>query len=168
MRCNGHWAQTSTTRSLFVNLDSSMSSSFLDDDGTLLAFAVSFVVVGAVVYKYRRPTRNYPPTLPSLPFVGSLPFMPRNIHRLPTFFMEKYEEMGSVFAFYAGSRYTNKRNTTGKGWGVRIEVNWLFFVFHNYSAKIMNKSDLCLATFRMSQRVKRKKTPKRKCVYIYI
>jgi len=44
-----------------------------------------------------------PPCLPTLPLVGSLPFMPglKDIH---IGLMEKGKRYGGVFAFYTGSR----------------------------------------------------------------
>ena len=45
-----------------------------------------------------------PPCLPTLPLVGSLPFLSglQDIHKV---LMEKGKRYGGVFAFYTGSRY---------------------------------------------------------------
>src|SRR6218665_1620042 len=47
--------------------------------------------------------RRYPPSLPSLPFVGSLPFIWKfdNMHE---FFMSKAKELGPIYTFREGRR----------------------------------------------------------------
>src|SRR6218665_3051176 len=51
--------------------------------------------------------RRYPPSLPTLPLVGSLPFL-RGFKNLADFFMRKGDELGPIFTFRAGSeRVTN-------------------------------------------------------------
>jgi len=47
---------------------------------------------------------RFPPQLPDLPFVGSLPLM-TSAEKLPIFFMEKSKNLGSILGFYMGSRY---------------------------------------------------------------
>ena len=49
-------------------------------------------------------TRRYPPSLPSLPLVGSLPFL-RGFKNLADFFLKKVDELGPIFTFRAGSKY---------------------------------------------------------------
>jgi cytochrome P450 len=48
--------------------------------------------------------KRLPPLLPSLPVVGSLPFMTLGAN-MKRFFAEKSSELGSVFGFYLGSRF---------------------------------------------------------------
>ena len=47
--------------------------------------------------------RRYPPSLPSLPLVGSLPFL-SGFKNLADFFMKKADQLGPVFTFRAGSK----------------------------------------------------------------
>src|SRR6218665_3878833 len=55
--------------------------------------------------------RRYPPSLPTLPVVGSLPFL-RGFKNLPDFFMRKAHEHGPIFTFRAGSKLVTN-NTFG-------------------------------------------------------
>jgi cytochrome P450 family 2 subfamily U polypeptide 1 len=48
---------------------------------------------------------NLPPSLPSIPFLGSLPFISQSTE-LHVFLTEQVKKYGSVFAFMAGSSYT--------------------------------------------------------------
>ena len=59
-----------------------------------------------------------PPCLPSLPVIGSLPFL-SGMDTLHLCFVEKAKRYGSVFAFYAGNQYApfhfaTKHYFTGK------------------------------------------------------
>ena len=45
-----------------------------------------------------------PPILPSLPLVGSAPFLPWNPAEYPGFFLEQGKRLGTVFGLYAGSQ----------------------------------------------------------------
>jgi len=47
--------------------------------------------------------RRYPPSLPSLPLVGSLPFL-RGFNNIADFFMRKADQLGPIFTFRAGSK----------------------------------------------------------------
>jgi cytochrome P450 len=47
-------------------------------------------------------SRRYPPSLPSLPLVGSLPFL-RGFNNIAEFFMKKADEHGPIFTFRAGN-----------------------------------------------------------------
>jgi len=49
--------------------------------------------------------KRYPPSLPSFPIVGSLPFVTGGMHVMPEFFMKTAEKLGPVFTFNVGSRY---------------------------------------------------------------
>jgi len=47
--------------------------------------------------------RRYPPSLRSIPILGSLPFLPL-FEKMNTEFMAMTEQLGNVFAFYIGNR----------------------------------------------------------------
>ena len=68
---------------------------------TLLVFATTFLVVHVV--GRRRQMEKYPPFLPWLPVVGSLPFTGK-VDGWPELFGKKSVILGGVFSFYAGSR----------------------------------------------------------------
>ena len=88
---------------------------FFVDYGTSLVFATTFLVVFVVCRLRRRGNRKYPPTMPWLPVVGSLPFMGK-VEDWPRFFAEKSAALGKVFGLYAGPRYliADKINTEKK------------------------------------------------------
>lgn len=71
--------------------------------------AVFFIVfVSSVIFigKWRakkQPSHRHPPSLPSLPIVGSLPFL-KGFDNIPKFFMEKSYELGPIFTFRAGNK----------------------------------------------------------------
>lgn len=52
--------------------------------------------------------KRYPPSLPSLPIVGSLPFVCGGMEVLPEFFMKTAEKLGPIFTFNTGRRYDCK------------------------------------------------------------
>ena len=51
--------------------------------------------------------RQFPPALPSLPIVGSLPFLPIKLEDLAEFCISPTNKLGKVFSFNAGSKYDN-------------------------------------------------------------
>src|SRR6218665_422020 len=54
--------------------------------------------------KWKKTAENLPPGLPSVPFLGSIPFLPPR-DQMHIFFMEKARELGPVFTFNVLSRY---------------------------------------------------------------
>lgn len=68
----------------------------------LLVFSVTFVLLKTILNGRRKSNISYPPSIPALPLVGSLPFF-RNVQHLPRFFMKKAEELGPIFTFKIGS-----------------------------------------------------------------
>jgi len=46
---------------------------------------------------------RYPPSLPSLPIVGSLPFI-QGFNNIADFFRRKADQLGPIFTFRSGSR----------------------------------------------------------------
>lgn len=79
---------------------------------TLPVVFATLAVAIAVLFFRRNGNKNenrdgkpYPPSLPSLPIVGSLPFVSGGMEVMPEFFMKTAEKLGPVFTFYAGSRY---------------------------------------------------------------
>ena len=62
------------------------------------------LIVAFVVHRRQRSNRKYPPSLPWLPVVGSLPFMGKP-EGWPKLFMEKSWKLGNVIGFHAGPRY---------------------------------------------------------------
>lgn len=71
----------------------------------LILFFGAFLIA-YVFYKLTLPvshTTTYPPTLMSVPFFGSLPFMPK-ANKIHIWFMDKLPTMGSLIGFHARSR----------------------------------------------------------------
>ena len=55
--------------------------------------------------KAKHPSGKYPKSLPSLPLVGSLPFIPRSGHQRVNFF-KLQEKYGPIYSFRMGSKTT--------------------------------------------------------------
>ena len=73
----------------------------------LLVFGAAFLAA-YLLYRRRKPSgadRNFPPCLPSLPVVGSLPFLPTKMEALAEFCVGSTNKYGKIFSFYAGSKY---------------------------------------------------------------
>lgn len=72
----------------------------------LLVFAVVFLVtitISKKTYSKRKSKLPDPPFIPSLPIIGSLPFMRVSEH-LAKYFIKKSKELGPIFTFKIGSR----------------------------------------------------------------
>ena len=69
-----------------------------------------FVAVFAVTYLlYRRQNVSYsgvklPPAIPSLPVVGSLPFLPMKMKDLVELGISGKDTLGKIFSFHLGSK----------------------------------------------------------------
>ena len=82
-------------------------------DVDTLPVVLTTVAVAIAVLLFRRNDdksdnkagKRYPPSLPSLPIVGSLPFISSGMHVMPEFFMKTAEKLGPVFTFNAGTRH---------------------------------------------------------------
>lgn len=76
-----------------------------------LVFTGSFLVL-TLIFRERKGKRKdgleYPPSLPTVPILGSVPFMLKNLRNLPIFFLEKSYELGPVFNATFGNRYSDK------------------------------------------------------------
>ena len=70
---------------------------------TAAIFCGTFVVSYFVMKLIRGDGRKRLPSLPYVPLLGSLPFLP-NIVELPAFYMMKAKLIGSTFGVYLGSR----------------------------------------------------------------
>lgn len=70
---------------------------------TAAVFSGTFLLTHAFLTFLRRKKRagNLPPGLPSVPILGSIPFMPE-LDRSHVFLMEKAKELGPVFTFSNG------------------------------------------------------------------
>jgi len=74
-----------------------------------------FVFLGLFFMAYVYYKRTYPvdfqgtlpPTLKSLPIIGSLPFLP-DFETMHFWFMDKLPTMGGIVGFYARSRYKSE------------------------------------------------------------
>ena len=81
----------------------------LDGWSTAVLLAIIFVITTtffALKERKRHLTKSRlprPPALPSLPIVGSLPFI--SFRDPAAFFLEKSKTLGKVFSLYAASRY---------------------------------------------------------------
>lgn len=72
----------------------------------MFVFILGFVLFYIVVRQLRGKSQGrqpLPPCLPSLPLVGSIPFI-REFDSLPQQFMRKAEQLGPVFGFYIGRK----------------------------------------------------------------
>lgn len=49
--------------------------------------------------------KRYPPSIPALPFFGSIPFYTGRLEELHLFFMRKADELGPIIRFQSGPRY---------------------------------------------------------------
>jgi cytochrome P450 len=69
-----------------------------------LWFSATFLVASILTRLMTKKTagRKYPPSLPSLPFIGALPFMWK-FNSVHNFFISKAKELGPIFTFRAGS-----------------------------------------------------------------
>lgn len=76
-------------------------------DGQIVTFFVVFFIVHVVVTRLSGKRRSSkvrsPPCLPSLPIIGSLPFL-RQINNISEFFMKKSYQLGPIFTLRVGSR----------------------------------------------------------------
>jgi len=79
-------------------------------DARLLAVFAGTFVVAYVVWKFIRVSRKRetrrPPTLWSLPLLGSILFLP-DFRIWPSEFLKMSTKIGNVFAFYMGSQYVS-------------------------------------------------------------
>lgn len=67
----------------------------------LLLLALTYILWPKAKY----PGAKYPKSLPSLPLVGSLPFLPRHGHQ-PANFFKLQEKYGPIYSFRMGSKTT--------------------------------------------------------------
>ncbi len=66
----------------------------------------ALVVVWWIVNGRRRAkSKRLPPCIPSLPVVGSLPFMRVTMNHLHRYLMERSKQYGNIYSLYIGSRY---------------------------------------------------------------
>jgi cytochrome P450 len=75
--------------------------------GELIVFLIAFIVAYLVIKWQRKPFYSQlqlPPALPSVPILGSLPFL-AGTGNVAELFLQKSKQLGNVFSFYAGSRY---------------------------------------------------------------
>lgn len=70
---------------------------------TVAVFGGTFAATYFITRVIRGDGKRYLPSLPHVPFFGSLPFMP-NVIDHPEFYMEKAKSLGKAFALYLGSR----------------------------------------------------------------
>jgi hypothetical protein len=78
---------------------------------TQLLVAITTFVISWSVIRWRRQLISIhsdvrrPPCLPTVPILGSLPFLKVNMDTLHQYFMEQAMKYGNVFALYIGPRY---------------------------------------------------------------
>jgi len=72
----------------------------------LLVFSVLFFTVYLLYHRFgvSEGGRKLPPTMTSLPIVGSLPFMPTKPELFAEFGISSRNKLGKVFFFYCGHR----------------------------------------------------------------
>lgn len=77
------------------------------DGGLYIVLAMLAVIAITVLLRKNQSGRDgkpLPPCFPSLPIVGSLPYVAGGLEVLPELFMNTAEKLGPVFSFYAGPR----------------------------------------------------------------
>lgn len=78
------------------------------DGGLYIVLAmITAIAITVLLRKKDQSGRNgkpLPPCFPSLPIVGSLPYVAGGLEVLPELFMKTAEKLGPVFSFYAGPR----------------------------------------------------------------
>ena len=98
-----------TERRSASNCGCHMATMLLLDARSSAVFAGTFVVA-YVIWKFVRDTRrrrtSRPPSLWSLPLIGSIMFLP-DFRIWPKEFLKMSAKMGNVFAFYMGSQYVS-------------------------------------------------------------
>jgi len=86
-----------------------MESVLLGDcKGELLLVFVAVYVVTYLLYRHHNSTEGVhklPPSLPALPVIGSLPFLPTKKKDIAEYCVSPRNKLGKIFSFYAGSRY---------------------------------------------------------------
>jgi cytochrome P450 len=75
------------------------------NSGSLALFTGIFVITYVVMKMFSKQKKRLPPSIRSLPIVGSMPFL-TSVVELPKFFQEKSKELGPVFSLKLGSLYT--------------------------------------------------------------
>ena len=68
----------------------------------ILTFAASYLII-RFLKRSKEGINKGPPCLPSIPILGSLPFIPIDMVGMAAFFTRKAETVGPVFALYVGS-----------------------------------------------------------------
>jgi len=75
----------------------------------LLVFGAVFITTYLFYRRYKVSDRsfNFPPSLPSLPVVGSLPFLPTKmeLEDIAKFTISQRNKLGKIFMLHAGSEY---------------------------------------------------------------
>ena len=72
----------------------------------MLVFGAVFVVTYLLFRRYNDSDggRKLPPSLPSLPVVGTLPFLPTDLKDLAEFYASPRNKLGKIFSARYGSR----------------------------------------------------------------
>ena len=71
----------------------------------LLAFTAVFLTIYLIYRRYVNDAgRKLPPALPSLPIIGSIPFLPTKNEDLNDFFFRKKTRHGQIFSFRIGPK----------------------------------------------------------------
>ena len=82
-----------------------------DTNAVLVAvFAILIVFLFVRRNGSRDAGKRYPPSIPALPLLGSIPFFTGSLETLHIFFMRKAEQLGPVIRFYAAGRYIDLYN----------------------------------------------------------
>jgi len=73
---------------------------------SLIVFGVVFLTTYLLYRRYdvRYSGQTLPPALPSIPVIGSLPFLPTSMKDLAEFCISPRNKLGKVFSFRAGSK----------------------------------------------------------------
>ena len=79
----------------------------LDQNAVLVAVIAVFIfLLFARKHKSSNAGKPYPPSIPSLPLLGSIPFFTGGLETMHIFLMQKAERLGPVIRLYAGPRYS--------------------------------------------------------------
>jgi len=86
-----------------IRMDSSFTYISKTPAELLLVFGAVLVII-YLFYQRNRAGHKLPPAMPSLPIVGSLPFLPINTKDFAEFCISPSNKLGKIFSLYLGQK----------------------------------------------------------------